>query len=92
VSGLGSQAPNCDTSDLGLFEHSRLLLDEARTISLLAKAAAYFSIATDYSARSIVTGSIRTAWITAGSAANKAAAKIVSDGSTSMGKSVGFTW
>jgi hypothetical protein len=46
----------------------------------------------DYSERSMVTGSIRTAWITAGNAASSAAARIVSEGSASTPTSVGFTW
>ena len=45
-----------------------------------------------YSARSMVTGSIRTAWITGGSAANNATARSVSDGNASIPKSVALTW
>lgn len=44
-----------------------------------------------YSARSIVTGSILTARITAGSAASNATAKSASEGKTSIGRSVAFT-
>ena len=44
-----------------------------------------------YSERSISTASIRTARITAGSAASDAAARIVSDGTISMPGSVPFT-
>jgi hypothetical protein len=45
-----------------------------------------------YSARSIVTGSTRTARITAGSEASNAAANIVRDGRASIARSVAFTW
>ena len=44
------------------------------------------------SARSILTGSMRMAWNTAGSAASSAATRMVSDGITSISGSPGFTW
>lgn len=48
-------------------------------------------LAATYSARSILTGSIRTARITAGRAASNAAASTVSDGNTSIPRSVALT-
>ena len=45
-----------------------------------------------YSARSMVIGSIRTARITAGTAARNAPARIASDGGASICRSVAFTW
>ena len=44
-----------------------------------------------YSARSMETGSMRMASITAGSAASTAASRIVNDGSASMAGSLAFT-
>ena len=45
-----------------------------------------------YSARRALTGSMRTARITAGTAASSAAARIVSEGMTNIPTSPGFTW
>jgi hypothetical protein len=45
-----------------------------------------------YSDRNTFTGSIRTARITGGSAANNAAARIANAGSVSEPRSVAFTW
>ena len=45
----------------------------------------------DYSARRTLIGSIRTAWITAGSAASKATARIASEGIASTSRSVALT-